>query len=218
MVNFNSHRKFDFYRTLVRSIRGLPMCSRSRSLNITASILALVLVLIPMEGKVSGTRYETLSLEQLVARSPIILVARHVKTTTLTKMAEGEKYSYGPFVTEMYEFSCLEVLRDRNQALKHNKDPSSLTPQINVHEAYWQLHWRMHQAYVQEGVSKWLMLDRYESGKMSDTEPVIIFLNISGSDDSDEFEFVATDAYESIIRREEVMKLIRDDGEERHMN
>src|SRR5262245_33986061 len=112
--------------------------------------------------------FQQMSLEELVSRSSVIVVAQAAARPTRDKRVKVAKGP--PFVTPIWRFRVLEVLR--------NLSSKKLTGVLEVHAHDWQVSLRLHRDYHATGLSRHVMRDTYRlSGEGPDlrTESVILF-------------------------------------------
>ncbi len=128
--------------------------------------LLLTLVLWPGQAHLSQVHYESISLEQLVARSEIIVVATPAGDAKTTKVAVGKDAP--PFSYSQRPYRVSDVLKGSLSAKDKKRlwvAGANLTQQFSLHKRY----------YIDK-VSKSPIYERYEAATPVGSGPRLLFL------------------------------------------
>lgn len=163
-------------------------------------ILASIFSLLPQEGFAGQIHPRYISLEDLVRRSDLIVIARPESpfiTEKMIPLAKGRKRA-PPFRLVTCHFQVIETLI-------HGWGP--VPARIAVSAADWESDMEVAKQYYLKGISKHVVREYYESKTAPQDpgkQPVILFLYYR----SESAEFVAQGGYESVEMKRTVVRLI----------
>ncbi len=152
----------------------------------------------------SQIHYRYISLEETVERSPYIVVAQKVepfvaieKINTENIFQEALEKNLPPYDKVIHLFYVVEILKDKNEHISKGM--------IKVSEAHFRSSLKIHRDYYQKGLAR---SPEYEACNpefnLYDADEVILFLR-----HDEELAYAFELSYESIERKKDIKKLIR---------
>ncbi|MFH1394366.1 MAG: hypothetical protein ABIH29_05820 [Candidatus Micrarchaeota archaeon] len=138
---------------------------------------------------------QEISLEELVSHSTYILVVERLRPFEKVEMVElhEDKKKCPPFRKVTYRYRVLEELVNRG-GLRLKKEIEIVAP-------FTSMDMEAHRKIYIEGVSKSTIRPEYNGGADFGSGKLIVFLQSN-------FEFVAGGAYESLVNKDKIMKVI----------
>ncbi len=144
-----------------------------------------------------------ISLEQLVKDSSLILVVERCtpETTVLPiKIGEDEE-KYPPYHKISYHFSVIEILYAGGRTVVDGN-------RLEVLEANWHFLLNLHKGYYLDGMRRSPLISSYDSPATTlENARIIVFLRQNAEK---ELEFTVANSIESILKRDEVLRLIKE--------
>lgn len=173
----------------------------------------LGLLLLPREAHLSQVHYRTISLEQLVERSEIVLIVKTAKPDQRqiqVPIGKDKKNQEAPAFVRV--LTRCEVQRTLSPA-----GAELVGKTIEIDGAHWQGTLAMHRAYYLEGMGISPIYERYEPADRADAQaqaaekdaPFIVFLRREVYDGKNGLAFVVEGAVERLKNRAAIEELLR---------